>query len=158
MSASITNCGAVGWISDRQGYRYSSIDPKTNQSWPALPAEFTELAYQAVQASGFGRRFFPDMCLINCYQHGARMGTHRDYDEQDFSQPIVSISIGLSTNFLWYGAHRTGPAQRIPLYDGDILILAGPARTGYHAVTAPVRQSHPLTGERRFNLTLRKAL
>jgi alkylated DNA repair dioxygenase AlkB len=31
MSVAMTNCGPVGWVSDRSGYRYSSRDPLTGE-------------------------------------------------------------------------------------------------------------------------------
>ena len=35
MSVAMTNCGALGWVSDRKGYRYSSVDPESRLAWPS---------------------------------------------------------------------------------------------------------------------------
>ena len=108
MSAAITNCGDVGWHTDRQGYRYTGIDPLTNLPWPEMPQCFRELAEKAAQICGFSD-FNPDVCLMNQYEVGAKMGLHQDKDEQDFSQPIVSVSLGLPIIFQFGGASRNDP-------------------------------------------------
>ena len=43
MSAALSSCGDLGWTTDRQGYRYSPIDPERHQPWPALPNVLREL-------------------------------------------------------------------------------------------------------------------
>lgn len=86
MSVALTNCGALGWVSDRRGYRYSALDPDSGQPWPALPTPFADLATQVAAAAGFSA-FTPDACLINRYAPGARMGLHQDRDERDLAQP-----------------------------------------------------------------------
>lgn len=40
MSVALTNCGHLGWTTDRRGYRYTAIDPTSNQRWPAMPTAF----------------------------------------------------------------------------------------------------------------------
>ncbi|THF54769.1 MAG: DNA oxidative demethylase AlkB [Methylophaga nitratireducenticrescens] len=156
MSTAITNCGDVGWHSDRQGYRYSEIDPQTQQAWPAMPESFRELAETAAQQSGFSR-FSPDVCLINRYEVGAKMGLHQDKDEKDFSQPIVSVSLGLPILFQFGGPKRNDPVQRIPLQHGDVIVWGGAARRYYHGVLTLKPGQHPLTGSYRYNLTFRQA-
>ncbi|MCL5974946.1 MAG: DNA oxidative demethylase AlkB [Gammaproteobacteria bacterium] len=156
MSAAITNCGDVGWHSDRQGYRYSEIDPQTQQAWPAMPESFRELAATAAQQSGFSR-FLPDVCLINRYEIGAKMGLHQDKDEKDFSQPIVSVSLGLPIVFQFGGPKRNDPVQRIPLQHGDVIVWGGAARRYYHGVLTLKPGQHLLTGSYRYNLTFRQA-
>ena len=99
MSVAMTNCGKQGWITDRRGYRYDTIDPETAQPWPAMPALFIEAAKNAAQEAGFNN-FMPDACLINCYQPGARLSLHQDKNEHDFDAPIVSVSLGLPATFL----------------------------------------------------------
>lgn len=94
MSVAMSNCGALGWVSDRRGYRYSPIDPDSGQPWPAMPAVLQDLATDRAARAGFVG-FVPDACLINRYAPGARMALHQDRDEADFSQPIVSLSLGL---------------------------------------------------------------
>jgi alkylated DNA repair protein (DNA oxidative demethylase) len=133
MSVQMTSCGACGWHSDAAGYRYVDSDPGTGRPWPAIPARFASLAAGAASAGGFAG-FEPDTCLVNRYEPGARMGAHRDSDELDFSQPIVSVSIGLPAVFEWFGARRGGTPVRVTLLDGDVLVWGGEARLGYHGI------------------------
>jgi alkylated DNA repair protein (DNA oxidative demethylase) len=133
MSVAMTNCGPWGWHSDAAGYRYVECDPLSGAPWPSLPPAFLQLAAAAAQQGGFAG-FVPDACLLNRYEPGAQMGTHRDFDELDLRHPIVSVSIGLPATFLWYGAQRTGSPLRVPLFDGDVVVWGGSARAGYHAV------------------------
>jgi alkylated DNA repair protein (DNA oxidative demethylase) len=156
MSVAMTNCGPVGWVSDRSGYRYSSRDPVTDRDWPALPAAFLELALSAARRAGFPQ-FVPDACLINRYAAGTRLTAHRDADEQNFAQPIVSVSIGLPASFAFYGLTRGGKGRSVALVDGDVLVWGGPSRLVYHAVRPIKPGVHPLTGEYRYNLTFRHA-
>ncbi|MDN3577109.1 DNA oxidative demethylase AlkB [Chitinimonas viridis] len=156
MSVAMSNCGHLGWISDRHGYRYSAQDPTSDQPWPAMPPSLQQLAAQAADLAGFAG-FEPDACLINRYLAGTRLSLHQDKDERDFTQPIVSVSLGLPATFLFGGARRTDPILRIPLSHGDIVVWGGPARRHYHGV-APLKAGlHPVLGEQRINLTLRKA-
>ena len=156
MSVAMTNCGPVGWVSDRGGYRYASRDPLTGRDWPPLPIEFESLALGAAAACGFPD-FVPDACLINRYAAGARLTPHRDADEQNFAQPIVSVSLGLPASFAFYGLTRGGRGQTVALQDGDVLVWGGPARLVYHAVRPIKPGNHPLTGAARYNLTFRHA-
>ena len=155
MSAAMTNCGSLGWIADRRGYRYSDEDPLTGRGWPVMPDNFFVLARTAANLCGF-EDFSPDACLLNRYAPGAGMGAHQVKDEQDFSQPIVSVSLGLSAIFLFYGETRTGAPLRIPLKDGDVLVFGGPARRAYHGIRK-LRKSPTEAGNYRFNLTFRRA-
>jgi DNA oxidative demethylase len=156
MSVAMTNCGPLGWVSDRKGYRYAAVDPLTDAPWPTMPAVFAELARAAAAKAGFDK-FAPDACLINRYEAGARMGAHRDADEADFAQPIVSVSIGLPAQFVFYGLERGGKGSVQLLEDGDVLVWGGPARLRYHAVRPVKSGTHALTGTLRFNLTFRSA-
>jgi alkylated DNA repair protein (DNA oxidative demethylase) len=156
MSVAMTNCGPVGWVSDRSGYRYSSRDPITNRDWPRMPVEFRRLALDAAKAGGFPD-FEPDACLINRYAAGARLTAHRDADEQNFAQPIVSVSMGLPASFAFYGLTRGGKGRSVALTDGDVLVWGGPSRLVYHAVRPLKPGHHPLTGDCRYNLTFRHA-
>ncbi len=156
MSVAMTNCGALGWISDRLGYRYAAHDPQSGQSWPPLPAVIRELAVAAAEQAGYAA-FDPDVCLINRYAPGARMSLHQDRDERDLQAPIVSISLGLPAVFLFGGLQRRERPVRIPLRHGDVLVWGGPVRLAYHGV-APVQDGqHPRLGRERINLTLRRA-
>ncbi len=156
MSVALTNCGALGWVSDRGGYRYTPIDPDRGAPWPALPAAFQRLAHDAAAAAGFAG-FVPDACLINRYVPGARMSLHQDRDERDFSHPIVSVSLGLPAVFLWGGLQRADRATRVPLWHGDVVVWGGADRLRFHGVAPVAAAAHPLTGSERINFTLRRA-
>ena len=153
---SLTNCGVLGWTSDRQGYRYAAQDPDSGKPWPPLPVRWSQLASLAAMQAGFPD-FTPDACLINHYTPGTKMGLHQDRNERDFSAPIVSFSLGLPVNFVFGGASRRDPVTRIPLQHGDVMVWGGPTRLHYHGVLTLRRGHHALTGERRINLTFRKA-
>ena len=156
LSAAMSNCGAVGWISDAQGYRYSPLDPQSGRPWPQLPPALLQLAQTAAAAAGFAA-FDPDVCLINRYAVGASMGLHVDRDERDKSAPIVSVSLGLPATFMFGGAQRSDAVQRIGLRNGDVVVWGGASRLYYHGVARIAAGNHPLTGPYRFNLTFRKA-
>lgn len=157
MSVAMTNCGDVGWITDARGYRYSATDPATDRPWPEMPQRFLELARDAADAAGYAA-FAPDACLINRYAIGARMGLHEDKDERDFTQPIVSVSLGLPATFLWGGLKRADKTTRIELHNGDVIVWGGATRRAFHGVAPIKRGNDPLTGPLRYNLTFRKAL
>ncbi len=140
MSAAMTNCGELGWVSDARGYRYESLDPLSGKPWPSMPVLLRDLAQRAAAAAGWPR-FDPDACLVNRYLPGARMGAHRDADERDFSQPIVSVTLGAPAMFFWYGARRAGSPLRLRLEPGDVLVWGGAARRGYHGVGPPLADS-----------------
>jgi len=156
MSVAMTNCGEVGWVSDRAGYRYAPLDPLHGKPWPALPAAFRSLATDAAADAGFAG-FLPDVCLVNEYAPGTRLSLHQDRDEHDFAHPIVSVSLGMSATFLLGGLARRDRTQRIPLHHGDVLVWGGPARLRYHGVLAVKDVAHPSLGARRINLTFRCA-
>lgn len=98
MSVAMTNCGALGWTTDRHGYLYAPVDPVTDQTWPPMPAVFHELALAAAAAGGYPE-FSPDACLINRYCPGAKLSLHQDKDEQDLRAPIVSVSLACRPSF-----------------------------------------------------------
>ncbi len=157
MSAAITNCGASGWVSDRRGYRYQALDPETGRPWPAMPEVFRDLAVRAAAAAGFAD-FAPDVCLMNRYEPGSKMGLHQDRDEAGFADPIVSVSLGLPAVFLWGGPNRTGGSKKLPLGHGDVVVWGGAERLYFHGI-APIKPgSHPILGAIRLNLTFRRAL
>ena len=157
MSVAMTNCGKVGWFTDRKGYRYDRIDPLTGQPWPTMPLVFQTLAVESAARAGYPR-FRPDACLVNCYQPGARMSLHQDKNEKDDTAPIVSVSLGLPAIFMFGGLQRGDRARRYPLNHGDVVVWGGPSRFHFHGV-APLKAGlHPLTDARRINLTFRKAL
>jgi alkylated DNA repair protein (DNA oxidative demethylase) len=155
MSVGMTNCGRVGWVSDRTGYRYDPADPMTGAPWPAMPVAFLDLAVRAAAEAGF-THYDPDACLINRYVAGAKLGLHQDRDEKDAWAPIVSVSLGLPAVFLWGGKRRSDPVRRIRLESGDIAVWGGAARFVYHGVAPLKAGQHALTGAARINLTFRK--
>lgn len=156
MAVAMSNCGQLGWISDRNGYRYAPQDPESRQAWPEMPAAFRQLAVHAAESAGFAN-FRPDACLINRYAEGTRLSLHQDKNERDFSAPIVSVSLGLPAVFLFGGMERHEKSQRLLLQHGDVVVWGGPSRLRYHGVLPLKPGHHALTGEYRFNLTFRQA-
>jgi DNA oxidative demethylase len=156
MSVAMTNCGALGWVSERTGYRYVAQDPETGRPWPPMPDCFLRLAQDAAAQAGFAG-FLPEACLINRYRQAARMSLHQDRDERALSAPIVSVSLGLPAVFLWGGLKRQDPTRRLPLAHGDVLVWGGPDRLRYHGVL-PLKAGHPAAlADQRINLTFRQA-
>ena len=152
---------------------YEPCDPLTGKPWPAMPALLRDLAQRAAAAAGWPG-FDPDACLVNRYVPGARMGAHRDADERDFAQPIVSVTLGAAAMFFWYGLRRAGTPLKLRLEPGDVLVWGGAARRGYHGVGPPLVAGAaaqgdlwgaaagavadaPDDGPVRINLTFRKA-
>ncbi len=156
MSVGMTNCGALGWISDSAGYRYSALDPESGRPWPPMPAPLAALAAAAAAAGGF-EGFAPDACLVNCYVPGTRLSLHQDRDEEDFSAPIVSVSLGLPATFLFGGARRASRPSRHRVEHGDVVVWGGASRLYFHGVAPLDEGRHEQLGERRINLTFRKA-
>ena len=166
MSAAMTNCGQLGWVSDKKGYRYDALDPDTGLAWPQMSASFLALAQSAAAACGFAN-FVPDACLINQYKVGASMGLHQDKNELDFSQPIVSVSLGIPATFLFSGLKRSDKTDKIPLNHGDVVVWGGEARLKFHGIM-PLKATNIQTNDHavpnnkilaayRYNLTFRKA-
>lgn len=158
MSVAMTNCGDLGWVSDRNGYRYSPIDPQTGNPWPAMPEALKTLAHDAAKLGGFAD-FYPDACLVNRYVAGAQMGAHQDRNERDLTQPIVSVSLGLPARFFVVQDNPSTGAKSIPvdLTDGDVVVFGGSARMCAHGVRKLKAGHHPRWGEARWNLTFRCA-
>jgi alkylated DNA repair protein (DNA oxidative demethylase) len=156
MSVAMSNCGALGWVSDRSGYRYDAKDPLSGQPWPPMPACFAELALRAAAEAGF-ENFRPDACLINRYEPGARLSLHQDKDEGNMSAPIVSVSLGLPAVFLFGGLNRSDRPARYRLVHGDVAVWGGPSRLAYHGVAPLAEGEHTRLGRQRINLTFRCA-
>jgi alkylated DNA repair protein (DNA oxidative demethylase) len=156
MSVAMTNCGPLGWVSDRNGYRYSPVDPESGLRWPPMPEAFRQLASLAAAEAGFPA-FTPDACLINRYQPGTKLSLHQDRDETDLAAPIVSISLGLPAVFVFGGLTRSAPTTRTRLNHGDVVVWGGPARLAYHGVQTIKAGHFPETDHQRINLTFRKA-
>ena len=156
MSVAMTNCGELGWVTDRAGYRYQRIDPAGGAVWPAMPRVFSRIAREAAAQADYAG-FASDACLINRYEPGSRLTMHQDRNETDLDAPIVSVSLGLPARFLFGGLHRNDAPRRIRLEHGDVVVWGGPTRLAYHGVE-PLRDDwHSATGRCRINLTFRKA-
>ena len=157
MSVAMTNCGRVGWVTDRSGYRYDARDPETGTAWPEMPDVFSRLARDSASEAGFDG-FAPEACLINRYEPGTRLSLHQDKDERNYDHPVVSVSLGLPATFQFGGLKRSDRPMKVALQHGDVVVWGGPSRLVYHGVLALKDGEHPLTGRRRFNLTFRNAL
>lgn len=156
MSVAMSNCGPLGWVSDRSGYRYSPVDPQTGLNWPAMPGCFMQLARVAAATAGYPV-FVPDACLINRYEPKTKLSLHQDKDEKSPEHPIVSVSLGLPATFQFGGLKRTDPLQKYALQHGDVVVWGGPSRLYYHGIPALKEGEHLLLGRYRINLTFRKA-
>jgi len=156
MSVALTNCGDLGWISDRRGYRYSGIDPQTGLAWPAMPDVFRRLAQQTAEHAGLGP-FDPDACLMNRYLPGSRLALHQDWNEKDLNPPIVSVSLGIPAVFLFGGHQRTDKPRRVPLFHGDVVVWGGEDRMRFHGIEPLKPAEHPTFGVQRINFTFRRA-
>ena len=151
-SVRMSNCGSHGWVSDRDGYRYTAIHPVTGAPWPEIPAMVLELWHAAT-----GVAYPPQACLINCYGPQARLGLHRDQDEAATDAPILSISLGDTALFRIGGPDRKSPTRSVRLASGDLVVLEGPSRKWFHGVDRIL----PGTSQRlpeggRINLTVRR--
>ncbi|HEX6994303.1 MAG TPA: DNA oxidative demethylase AlkB [Gammaproteobacteria bacterium] len=156
MSVAMTNCGPLGWVSDRRGYRYAAVDPEAGRPWPPMPAVIAVLAARAADEAGFPG-FEPDACLVNRYAPGTKLSLHQDKDERDFGAPIVSVSLGVPATFLFGGPTRKETPVRVRLEHGDVVVWGGPSRLRYHGVAPLAEAEHPFAGPYRINLTLRRA-
>lgn len=156
MSARLSQCGRYGWVSDELGYRYSERDPLTGRCWPAMPERLRAFAQQAAQEAGFAN-FAPDTCLINAYTPGTKMGLHQDKHEHPLTEPIVSVSFGMSAIFLFGGQQRSDPVDKHLLYHGDVVVWGGADRLRYHGIAGLTGLPHPELGAQRINLTFRRA-
>jgi len=156
MSVALTNCGTLGWISDRRGYRYGAQDPVSGRDWPAMPEAFRALATEAAARAGFAG-FVPDACLINRYAPGTRLSLHQDRDERDVGAPIVSVSLGIPAVFQFGGLQRSDRTARVPLQHGDVVAWGGVDRLRFHGVLPLKDATHPLLGAQRINFTFRRA-
>jgi DNA oxidative demethylase len=151
-SVMMSNCGPLGWVSDEGGYRYQPTHPETRRPWPAIPARLLE-AFAAIAPAAPA----PEACLINFYRAGARMGLHQDRDEDEFSAPVVSLSLGETALFRVGGLERNAPTRSFRLASGDAMSLAGEGRLAFHGVDRVIAGSSTLLPEGgRINLTLRR--
>ena len=151
-SVRMTNLGPLGWVSDKSGYRYQCTHPETGEPWPDMPRTLRELWFDV---SGYGAP--PEACLVNYYGAEARLGLHRDEDEDDMSAPVVSVSLGDTAVLRIGGTERKGKTQSLRLNSGDVVVMGGPARLVYHGIDRIVPgTSSLLKSGGRINLTLRR--
>jgi alkylated DNA repair protein (DNA oxidative demethylase) len=153
LSVRMTNCGPLGWVSDRHGgYRYQATHPVTGAPWPAMPEALLE-----IWADLAGYSVPPEACLVNHYRAGTRLGSHVDADEEDTNAPVVSVSLGDDAVFHVGGPTRAAPKQRMTLKSGDVVVLGGVARRAYHGIDRIISGTSTLVPEGgRINLTLRR--
>ena len=152
LSVRMSNCGPLGWLSECSGYRYSPTHPVTGKPWPAIPAMVLDLWHATT-----GVAYRPEACLINYYGPAARLGLHRDQDEDAKEAPILSISLGDTALFRLGGPERKSPTRSVRLTSGDAVLLDGPSRHWFHGVDRILPgTSQLLTEGGRFNLTLRR--
>ncbi len=153
MSVRMTNCGALGWVTDKaEGYRYQPLHPRTGEPWPEIPTDVLAI-WDAV--SGCDKS--PEACLVNFYDDTARMGLHQDRDERDFSAPVVSISLGDTCLFRVGGLTRKDPTRSFRLESGDVLVFGGESRLRFHGVDRLYPGTSTLLRQGgRINLTLRR--
>jgi DNA oxidative demethylase len=151
-SVRMTNMGELGWVSDRNGYRYQAAHPDTSTPWPAMPQAVLEV-WQKVANYPHP----PEACLVNFYQGGAKMGLHQDKDEEDFAAPVVSISLGDTALFRFGGTERGGKTSTVKLASGDVLVMGGASRLCFHGIDRVYPGTSTLLKEGgRINLTLRR--
>ena len=148
----MTNLGPLGWVSDRAGYRYQATHPETGRPWPAIPDALLAL-WRAVS----GYRHDPQACLVNFYNGGAKMGLHRDEDEEDLAAPVLSVSLGDTAVFRIGGPERGGRTETLKLASGDVLVMGGASRLCYHGIDRVLAGTSTLLKDGgRINLTLRR--
>jgi DNA oxidative demethylase len=151
-SVRMTNMGELGWVSDRNGYRYQATHPDTGAAWPVMPEQILDIWRKVA-----GVPVLPEACLVNFYQGGAKMGLHQDKDEEDFSVPVVSISLGDTALFRFGGTERGGKTSTVKLASGDVLVMGGASRLCFHGIDRVYSGTSTLLKEGgRINLTLRR--
>lgn len=153
MSVRMTNCGPLGWVTDKErGYRYQATHPVTGKPWPPIPQMLLDLWDEVSDYP-----FPPEACLVNYYAGDAKMGLHQDKDEEDFSAPLLSVSLGDTGLFRVGGRSRKDPTKKIELRSGDVVVLGGEDRLAYHGIDRILQGTSDLVPEGgRFNLTLRR--
>jgi DNA oxidative demethylase len=151
-SVRMTNMGQLGWVSDRNGYRYQATHPDTGAAWPVMPEQVLDIWRKVACVP-----VLPEACLVNFYQGGAKMGLHQDKDEEDFSAPVVSISLGDTALFRFGGTERGGKTSTVKLASGDGLVMGGASRLCFHGIDRVYSGTSTLLKEGgRINLTLRR--
>jgi DNA oxidative demethylase len=153
MSVRMTNCGPLGWVTDKErGYRYQPTHPATGKPWPAMPGVLLDIWSEL---SGYAQE--PEACLVNYYTDEAKMGLHQDRDEKDFSAPVLSLSLGNACLFRVGGKNRNDRTVSFRLESGDAVIIGGEGRLNFHGVDRIYPDtSGLLKNGGRINLTMRR--
>jgi len=153
MSVRMTNCGPLGWVTDKEGgYRYQPTHPVTGRPWPAMPQALLDLWADVARYPAP-----PEACLVNYYAGNAKMGLHQDKDEEDFGAPVLSVSLGDAAIFRIGGLTRKDPTRAFELKSGDVVVLGGEDRLAYHGIDRILPGTSSLLPESgRLNLTLRR--
>jgi DNA oxidative demethylase len=153
MSVRMTNCGPLGWVTDKErGYRYQATHPVTGKRWPAMPEALLDLWREVA-----GYPAEPEACLVNYYSGDAKMGLHQDKDEEDFAAPVVSVSLGDSAIFRVGGLNRKDETRALELKSGDVVVLGCDDRLAFHGIDRILPGTSALLPEGgRLNLTLRR--
>ena len=153
MSVRMTNCGPLGWVTDKErGYRYQATHPVTGRPWPAMPQMLLDLWDEVARYPAP-----PEACLVNYYGGAAKMGLHQDKDEEDFDAPVLSVSLGDTAIFLAGGRSRRDPTRKFELKSGDVVVLGGEDRLAFHGIDRVLAGTSDLLPEGgRINLTLRR--
>jgi DNA oxidative demethylase len=153
MSVRMTNCGTLGWVTDKSlGYRYQPEHPVTGEPWPPMPERLLEI-WRTHSACPYE----PEACLVNFYSAAAKMGLHQDRDELDFGAPVLSVSLGDACLFRVGGTRREDKTVSFRLESGDVVIIGGPSRLAFHGVDRIYpATSALLKNGGRINLTMRR--
>lgn len=153
---SMTNCGELGWVADRHGYRYQQVHPNTLKVFPAMPQIIKNLAVEIAIETG-NELFQPQSCLINFYSKGEKLGLHQDSTENNLSAPIISISLGDTGIFLLGGKLRNDATKQYIVQSGDVIVMGGESRNFFHAFKGTIpNTSNLLKNGGRLNLTIRQ--
>ncbi|MEM8647451.1 MAG: alpha-ketoglutarate-dependent dioxygenase AlkB [Pseudomonadota bacterium] len=151
-SVQMSNCGPLGWVSDKSGYRYQATHPVSGALWPEIPDLVSKIWEDLAGYSAPA-----ECCLINFYDDAAKMGLHRDENEEVFDAPVVSVSLGDEALFRFGGPDRKDPTRSFRLMSGDVLVMGGASRLNYHGVDRIYPgTSNLLKDGGRLNLTLRR--
>ena len=135
------------WYGDPEAvYRYSGL---RNVPLPWTP-RLVDIRSRVEAASGC--RF--NSVLLNLYRDGRdAMGFHSDDEAELGSQPVIaSLSLGATRTFVFKRRiHPPGPAVRIPLDHGTLLMMQGHTQANWlHGLPRSRRTHQP-----RLNLTFR---
>lgn len=129
----LSSWGCAGWHADELGYAYLKTHPVTKKPWPVIPGAVRKLLEGAACEAGY--RLQLQTVLVNFYNAAnGSLGPHQDRSEEDWTSPIVTLSLGDSCVFGLGDVRGPSPMKWIDLHSGDVVVMGGPARLAYHAV------------------------